>query len=164
MSRAPEGRGVPRVISAMLNDISLPAIAALRAGSVDATKQVTPAVEPAQTAPAAPPVINPSLRLDAALGLVVIEFRNDSGEITTSIPSERQLKAYQRWVTTQFGPAPPDQHARRTSASADPGAPNEIRGHGGGQDMAVPVGIRLTADQADGEATVTSPEYAKRQA
>ena len=58
MSRAPEWRGVPRVISAMLNDISLPAIAALRAGSVDATKQVTPAVEPAQTAPAAPPVIN----------------------------------------------------------------------------------------------------------
>ena len=42
----------------------------------------------------------------ARLGLVVIEFRNDSGTVTTSIPSERQLEAYQRWETTQLGPAP----------------------------------------------------------
>ena len=49
---------------------------------------------------------NPSLQLDPALGLVVIEFRNDSGAITNSIPSERQLRAYERWATTHFGPAP----------------------------------------------------------
>jgi hypothetical protein len=40
------------------------------------------------------PYANPSLRLDAALGLVVIEFRNDAGSVTSSIPSERQLQAY----------------------------------------------------------------------
>jgi hypothetical protein len=49
---------------------------------------------------------NPSLQLDPALGLVVIQFRNDAGDVTASIPSERQLQAYQRWATTQFGPAP----------------------------------------------------------
>lgn len=49
---------------------------------------------------------NPSLQLDPALGLVVIEFLNDSGAVTDSIPSERQLEAYQRWATTHFGPVP----------------------------------------------------------
>ena len=37
---------------------------------------------------------NPSLRLDSQLGLVVIEFRNDSGGVTESIPTPRQLQAY----------------------------------------------------------------------
>jgi hypothetical protein len=37
---------------------------------------------------------NPTMRLDPALGLVVIEFHNDSGEVTTSIPAARQLDAY----------------------------------------------------------------------
>lgn len=57
------------------------------------------------TAPS-PAQPNPSLQLDPALGLVVIEFRNDSGAVTESIPSERQLEAYQRWATTHFGPVP----------------------------------------------------------
>ena len=59
-----------------------------------------------EAAPAPSPITNPSLRLDPALGLVVIQFRNDVGTVTTSIPSEHQLQAYQRWQTTQFGPAP----------------------------------------------------------
>jgi hypothetical protein len=42
------------------------------------------------------PYLNPSLRLDAALGLVVIEFRDASGSITSSIPSQRQLEAYRQ--------------------------------------------------------------------
>jgi hypothetical protein len=37
---------------------------------------------------------NPTLRLDAALGIVVIEFRTASGQISGSIPTERQLEAY----------------------------------------------------------------------
>lgn len=37
---------------------------------------------------------NPSLRLEPELGLVVIEFRNDTGTIEASYPSERQLAAY----------------------------------------------------------------------
>ncbi|WP_270936526.1 hypothetical protein [Falsiroseomonas oryzae] len=39
-------------------------------------------------------VTNPSLRLDAALNLVVIEFRDSAGEVMASIPSPRELSAY----------------------------------------------------------------------
>ena len=104
MSRAPEGRSVLRVISAMLNDVSFPAIAAVHSGSVPVTEQKAQAADLTQAVPPVTPVINPTLRLDAALGLVVIEFRNDSGAITTSIPSQRQLQEYQRWQTTRVGP------------------------------------------------------------
>lgn len=44
------------------------------------------------TSPGTP---NPTLRLDPALGLVVIEFVSKSGAVTSSIPSQRQLAAYQ---------------------------------------------------------------------
>ena len=37
---------------------------------------------------------NPSLRLDPALGLVVMEFRNEAGKVTESFPDTRQLDAY----------------------------------------------------------------------
>jgi len=100
----------------MLNDISLQAIGAAHAASTPVPEQRAPAAEPVQAAPAAPPITNPTLRLDAALGLVVIEFRNQSGGITTSIPSQRQLQAYQRWQTTRLGPAPDweaNQHSTR---------------------------------------------------
>ena len=39
------------------------------------------------------PYVNPTLRLDADAGLVVMEFRDDNGTVTT-IPNERQLAAY----------------------------------------------------------------------
>lgn len=48
---------------------------------------------PAPRAAAAPVLPNPQLRLDAALGLVVIEFRDRGGESRT-IPTERELDAY----------------------------------------------------------------------
>jgi hypothetical protein len=94
----------------MSSDISVQAVAVARAGSDGVTdpRMTTTNGSSAQAEPAPPPspVINPTLRLDAALGLVVIEFRNDSGAVTTSIPSERQIAAYQRWDVTHFGPAP----------------------------------------------------------
>jgi hypothetical protein len=92
----------------MPNDISVQAVALARAGSdsTAAAQMEVPAAPVPQAAPVQSPIINPTLRLDTALGLVVIEFRNDSGTVTTSIPSERQLEAYQRWETTQLGPAP----------------------------------------------------------
>jgi len=37
---------------------------------------------------------NPTLRLDAALGLVVIEFLGKTGAVTSSIPTQQQLQAY----------------------------------------------------------------------
>ncbi len=54
---------------------------------------------PGQAPPAAPAVLvaNPSLRFDAVSGLVVIEFHDDAGHVTTSIPTLRQLEAYRIW-------------------------------------------------------------------
>ncbi|MBN8891101.1 MAG: hypothetical protein BGP12_21065 [Rhodospirillales bacterium 70-18] len=49
---------------------------------------------------------NPTLRLDPALGMVVIEFRDRHGAVTTSIPTQQQLDAYRTWDRTGTGPAP----------------------------------------------------------
>jgi hypothetical protein len=90
----------------MPNDISLSAVAAVGTGTTEAKTATGGAATTPEVAVVTPPITNPTLRLDAALGLVVIEFRDNSGAITTSIPSQRQLEAYQRWETTKFGPAP----------------------------------------------------------
>jgi hypothetical protein len=37
---------------------------------------------------------NPSYVLDLGLGLVVLQYYDQSGNVTSSIPSERQLQAY----------------------------------------------------------------------
>lgn len=50
---------------------------------------------------------NPSIRLDGALGMVVIEFHDGSGAVTESIPTEQQLRAYQVWQRTGTHGAPP---------------------------------------------------------
>jgi hypothetical protein len=52
-----------------------------------------------QRSPAPALMTNPSFQLDAGLGLVVVEFRNDHGVVTTSIPTQQQLEAYRRWET-----------------------------------------------------------------
>ncbi|HKM63346.1 MAG TPA: hypothetical protein VJY39_12740 [Acidisphaera sp.] len=49
---------------------------------------------------------NPSLHLDQSLGLVVLEFYNDAGAVTRSIPSAGQLDAYRRWLDEGDGPNP----------------------------------------------------------
>jgi hypothetical protein len=40
------------------------------------------------------PFPNPTLRLDATLGMVVLEFRDDQGSVKSTIPSQRVLEAY----------------------------------------------------------------------
>ena len=102
----------------MSNETSLPAIPAVRTGDSTIAEpriSATSEVAYADPSPAKSPITNPTLRLDARLGLVVIEFRNDSGAITTSIPSQRQLAAYQRWETTRLGPAPAGQRGNSGS-------------------------------------------------
>ena len=42
---------------------------------------------------------NPSLRLDASLGMVVIEFRDALGEVINSLPNQRLLDAYRSHTT-----------------------------------------------------------------
>jgi hypothetical protein len=115
----------------MPSEISVQAVALARAGSDGAIdpRSAATSESPAQAepGPAPSPIINPTLRLDAALGLVVIEFRNDSGAVTTSIPSERQIEAYQKWDVTHFGPTPIGRE--ETAAAAPASATVPAAGH-----------------------------------
>jgi hypothetical protein len=93
----------------MPNDLAIQPLTAVRTGVEMVIEAKTAASQtPPQPEPAAnpSPIANPSLRLDPALGIVVLEFRNDAGAVTTSIPSQRQLQAYQKWDATHFGPTP----------------------------------------------------------
>lgn len=62
---------------------------------------------------------NPSLRLDPALGIIVMEFRNKSGGVESTLPTQRELDAYRTAASrshpdatgaTETGPAVP-RHA-----------------------------------------------------
>lgn len=52
---------------------------------------------PATPVSALPPIgPNPRLRLDPALGLVVMELLDSAGKVARSAPTEAQLQAYRR--------------------------------------------------------------------
>ncbi|GGC29572.1 hypothetical protein GCM10011504_04750 [Siccirubricoccus deserti] len=48
----------------------------------------------ATAAPSSSAMPNPALRLDPGLGLVVLQFRDDRGEVVATLPTERELAAY----------------------------------------------------------------------
>jgi hypothetical protein len=115
----------------MSNDLVVQPLTALRTGTEGGGEAKAAASQPPpQPERAANPstIPNPSLRLDSALGLVVLEFRSDTGVVTTSIPSQRQLQAYQKWAETHAGPTPfADSAEPAPAASASdlqPPAPN----------------------------------------
>jgi hypothetical protein len=56
---------------------------------------------------------NPSLRLDPALGIVVMEFRDRAGGVQATLPTERELAAYRATA------------GRRPDAGADAMGPAE---------------------------------------
>ena len=61
--------------------------------------------------PAAKPVplfVNPSFQFDSTVGLVVIDFHDNTGRVTNSIPSQQQLDAYRshRATLPREGPPP----------------------------------------------------------
>jgi hypothetical protein len=117
--------GVFAVSITMSNDLTVQPVSAVRSGSdVVGNARASPISTPshAQLAPSSH-LPNPNLRLDATLGLVVIEFRNERGAITESIPSERQLEAYQRWQTTSVGPSPA---GCRSAATGAPGSSRDV--------------------------------------
>jgi hypothetical protein len=116
VSHAPEWRSA-RGESAMPNEISIQGLTPISSSGDTTTepKGDTPVSHSVSAPVAAPqPYVNPSLRLDAALGLVVIEFRDDSGTITSSIPSQRQLEAYR-----QHEQPPPTNTDTRASADTE---------------------------------------------
>jgi len=95
--------------------MTIPAIQAI-ATNADPPPPRSPASKRSEAPPAAPsPYVNPTLRLDAELGLVVMEFRDDSGSLTATIPSERQIEAYR----AHQEPSP----GRTTADDAQPAEP-----------------------------------------
>lgn len=107
----------------MPNELSIQGVTPIGPAGDTTTEQKSDArtFSPAPPQTMAPqPFVNPSLRLDAALGLVVIEFRDDGGAITSSIPSQRQLEAYRAHAQP-----PPSQEAptdEPKNATARPGS------------------------------------------
>jgi hypothetical protein len=106
----------------MPSDITVQPVAAVRSASDLSDEVQASAIAPAPPQPVATPLPtpNPILRLDPELGMVVIEFHDTSGAVTTSIPSQYQLAAYQKWTVTHFGPTPSGLH---TGARKEPAAP-----------------------------------------
>jgi len=105
----------------MPNEISIGSVAAASGASENAmepdTRPPTPPSRGPPTATAAP-LPNPQLRLDPALGLVVIEFRDANGIITTSIPTQRQLHAYRIWEQNRSPPTGPHQAQQREATQS----------------------------------------------
>jgi len=111
----------------MPNDMTVQPVATVRpAGDSSGEMKISPAARaPPQPAVTSSPTPNPLLRLDPVLGMVVIEFHNTSGALTTSIPSQRQLAAYQKWSVTHVGPTP---SGLSVAAQQQPHAP-KVEGH-----------------------------------
>jgi len=78
----------------MPNDLTIPAVQATTSSPDPPKSRSAPAAKAEPQAAPPRPYVNPTLRLDAALGLVVMEFRDDAGTLTATIPSERQIEAY----------------------------------------------------------------------
>ena len=75
----------------MLEEVALGPVLVAQSAPQTTTAAPTPTVNEALTSPAH---TSPSLELDAAIGIVVIQYRNQSGQIELSIPSQQQLEAY----------------------------------------------------------------------
>src|SRR4051812_27179531 len=108
----------------MPNELTVRAITAM---PVSADRPAEPKAEPFPQPASAHPTeahqayINPTLRLDAGLGLVVIEFHDDLGKLTSSIPSQRQIEAYRQHEQALPDHKPKTAHTPTSPAPALPG-------------------------------------------
>jgi hypothetical protein len=81
----------------------LPVSAAVTEPSTPAKAAPDAMVPPAQPAIAFP---NPELLLDVKAGIAVIQFRSEDGTVTLSIPSQKQLHAYESGTASSSGIPP----------------------------------------------------------
>jgi hypothetical protein len=108
----------------MSNPSSIPAgLPVVGSGNSTAPSR-TPTPAPPAVAQETKPVqlfVNPSYRFDPTVGLVVIEFHNDSGGLSNSIPSQRQLEAYRLHRDTLPGDAVQETPKATQTEVAKPG-------------------------------------------
>ena len=84
----------------MSADIAISAAQPRSSADLVASAPASAAQAPSQPDPAAVaaaskrPLVNPSLHLDLALNLVVLRFIDDKGDVTNTIPTASQIKAY----------------------------------------------------------------------
>ncbi|MBX9593144.1 MAG: hypothetical protein K2X46_02175 [Roseomonas sp.] len=71
-----------------------PAIPASAVTPIPPPRTQTPTTAEKPAVDVAPAMPNPRLRIDPALSLVVIEFRDSVGELSLSIPTPKELEAY----------------------------------------------------------------------
>lgn len=67
-------------------------------------KQAESPPPPAQVP--ASPLVNPAVRFDPRLSLLVVEFLDNRGQVVNSAPSPSQLKAYESLLNLRSGPTP----------------------------------------------------------
>ncbi|WP_191082880.1 hypothetical protein [Roseococcus microcysteis] len=99
-----------------------------------------PLQAPTETPPGArqdisPPIApNPSLRIEPTLGVVVFEVRDGAGEVTRSVPTERELRAYRTAALRGEGVRGEDMRGEDApdAASRATGAPDQTRSPPGG--------------------------------
>lgn len=94
-----------------MEEHTMPAISPVSAASPVQKGSASPAQLREAEAPAAAgsgtqPVVNPSLRFDLKLGVVVLEFFDERGEVANSVPSPQKLKAYEAGLVSGPGFAP----------------------------------------------------------
>jgi len=97
----------------MSSDLTIPRVGAAattadggrsRAGASAHTPVPLDSATPPPTAGKVLP--NPALRLDYGLAIVVIEFRDETGAVRSTIPTQQQLEAYRTWDRGHIGEAP----------------------------------------------------------
>ena len=90
-------------------------------GAVPTDKRVA---DPAQVPPSlvGKSLPNPTLRLDPGLAIVVIEFRDETGAVRSTIPTDQQLDAYRSWDRGRIG-EPPRGGTAALGGSAPGGRP-----------------------------------------
>lgn len=92
----------------MIRDIAAVPRPAATVPAPEAAQSATQrANETAPAAPQAPMLPNPRLRIDAALNIVVLEFRDDAGEISRTLPSAQEIKAYRDGTAETGAETPP---------------------------------------------------------
>jgi len=126
----------------MPSDLSVPRVGAAAAEPVRvrSTGRSTPEPQGGASRPSGgqdngKPMPNPTLRLDPALAIVVIEFRDDAGKVRDTIPTQAQLDAYRSWQRTHSSAAP---HAGAEAASTPMPVPQGQSGTAKQEPDAVP--------------------------